>query len=92
MAYELGALEALKSMPAGIWFLFALPLVFAEIAAWQTGNSRRYLVICLSTMIIPIAIACCSFRDILGDGWRLEGNRLEFKAWETHETIDLKSA
>ncbi len=50
MVYQVGALEALKSVPAGIWFLFALPLIFAEIAVWQTGNSRHYLLIFLSAI------------------------------------------
>ena len=31
----------------------------------------------------------CSIQGCVGDGWRLEGNKLTFKAWEEHTIIDL---
>jgi hypothetical protein len=91
VSYQLGISDVIQALPAGVWFVFIVPLLIAEIAYWQTGNYRHYKWILLSTLVIPLVIVQCSIHGIMGDGWQLKGNRLEFRAWEAH-AIDLASA
>lgn len=89
MSYQLSTYDVVKALSFEPWLILIAVIAIAAFAMYKAGVIERHWPFLLIIAIFVFGVFGCSIQECIGDGWRLEGNKLTFKAWEEHATIDL---
>ncbi|HET6419501.1 MAG TPA: hypothetical protein VFG19_05045 [Geobacteraceae bacterium] len=91
MSYQLSTYDVIKALSFEPWLILIGVITIAAIAMYKAGVIGRHWPVLLIVAIFVFGVFRCSIQECVGDGWRLEGNKLTFKAWEEHAIIDLSA-